>query len=319
MSDNTLIKVIRFLANEAGELERKETQTWIDQHNEDFDKIKFIYENTPFEEKEFDTEKGRKLVIDKIRSLGDQPKSGKKRLLYQWLKVAAVITLLITAGLSSYYYDKSLVTIQTNNTAQVIDLSLPDGSEVTLDKNATLTYKKDWFQRFSREVHLSGRAYFEVKHLEGDHHFCVNFDNSRVEVFGTKFTVSDNFGNAQVVLDEGKVKVTSERTGESFILSQTGEQLIISGQGKVKRGIVNQNLYFSWLENKLRFQNCMVSEAVEFLMDSYNLELEMKDKTALNKRLYGSAPSDNPDLIVKALAKITDKKIRKTGDLYILD
>ncbi len=319
MSDNTIIKVIRYLANEASEQERAEMQSWIDQHRDDFEKIKFIYENTPFEEKEFDTEKSRRKVMERIHSIDHFSRSGHNRLHYRWLKVAAVFALLLTVGLASYFYNKSLVVIRSNHTSQVMEISLPDGSDVILDKNSTLTYKKDWFQRFSREVNLSGRAYFEVTHLQVDHRFCVNFDNSRVEVFGTKFTVSDNFGNAQVILDEGKVKVTSERTGESFMLSQSGEQLIISGKGKVKRGIVNQNLYFSWLDNKLRFQNCKFAEAIDFLIDSYNLKLLISDTTALNKRLYGSAPSDNPDLIVKALAKITDKKIRKVEDLYILE
>jgi hypothetical protein len=37
----------------------------------------------------------------------------------------------------------------------------------------------------------------------------------------------------------------------------------------------------------------------------------MDDPDALNMHLFGSAPSDNPDLILEAIARLTDKKIEK--------
>ncbi|NOX45716.1 MAG: DUF4974 domain-containing protein, partial [Chlorobi bacterium] len=80
--------------------------------------------------------------------------------------------------------------------------------------------------------------------------------------------------------------------------------------------VVNKNLYFSWMEEKLHLNNCTVGEAIEYLNDSYNLKILFADDKPLNKQLYGSAPSDNPDLIMQAIALITGKKITRENKIY---
>jgi ferric-dicitrate binding protein FerR (iron transport regulator) len=151
------------------------------------------------------------------------------------------------------------------------------------------------------------------------HRFTVHTTDAMVEVLGTRFTVSDNFGKIQVILDEGKVKVDSYRTNRSYLLADRGEQLLITGKGEVKQGPINENLYFSWMKDKLNFNHSKVSEALDFLSDSYNLTLMMDDPKALEKHLYGSAPSDNPQLIIQAIAGITDKHVRKIDQTYVFE
>jgi len=45
----------------------------------------------------------------------------------------------------------------------------------------------------------------------------------------------------------------------------------------------------------------------------------MKDQEALDKHLYGSAPSDDPQLIIEAIAKITGTKIKKIEQTFIFE
>ncbi|OYT12515.1 MAG: hypothetical protein B6I19_09665, partial [Bacteroidetes bacterium 4572_114] len=118
------------------------------------------------------------------------------------------------------------------------------------DKNSTLSYEKSWLNKFNREVELSGRAYFQIKR-DVSHSFFVKTTNTEVEVLGTKFTVSNNFGKMQVILNEGKIRVSSDKTNKSYLLANQGEQLIINCDGTVNQGIINRNLYFSWLGDKL--------------------------------------------------------------------
>jgi ferric-dicitrate binding protein FerR (iron transport regulator) len=318
MTDQTLKKIIRSLANEAGEKELLEVSSWRDKNPEEFKKIKLIYQNTPFDQKDFDSLKIKEVLAERINvEQGPVLKSKSYGITY-WLKIAAVFLIMATIGPTLYFYNKSLSYENTNLTSQVIEINLPDGSLVSLDKNSTLTYKRSWLNKFNREVELSGRAYFQIKR-DVSHSFLVKTTNTKVEVLGTKFTVSNNFGKMQVILNEGKIRVGSDKTNESYLLTNQGEQLIITCDGTVKQGVINKNLYFSWLDDKLNFDNCKVSETLGFLSDSYNLKFEMKDRDALDKHLFGSAPSDNPKLIIEAIAKITDTRIKEIDQTIIFE
>jgi len=318
MSDFILKKIIRFLVNEASEDDLKEVLAWKKNNQDEFEKIKLIYENTPFEQKEFNVELKKQFVLEKIHAEYGLHAREEKRPLNYWLKIAAVFAGLLAIGIALSFYNNSLNYKYANLSQTVQEISLPDGSFVTLDRNSTLTYKNNWLNQFTREVTLSGRAYFQIeKNLS--HSFQVRTTESQIEVLGTKFTVSDNFSKTQVILNEGKIRVTSNIVDKSFILTNPGEQLIILNGGVVKQGLINKNLYLSWLQKKLNFSNCQVSEALNFLADSYNLNIVMKDTNALNKQLFGSAPSDNPYLILEAIARITDKRIEKTQQTIILE
>ena len=66
------------------------------------------------------------------------------------------------------------------------DVSLPDGSAVTLSSGSTFTYQKRW-DREERLVHLDGEAFFHTVALESP--FIVETFNARVVVTGTEFNV----------------------------------------------------------------------------------------------------------------------------------
>jgi len=320
MQDQIINKTIKFLAGETSEVEAKQVMEWRKQNKGKFEEIKLIYEAEIFENKNFDIAIAKKRILNKIYEDESQVRkiASKKSIDQIWYKVAAVFIGLIAIGISIYLYNNSLYHENTNMTTQVIEITLPDGSLVSLDKNSKLSFKNTWLNKFNREVYLSGRAYFQIKR-DVSHTFFVKTTDTQVEVLGTKFTISDIYGKTQIVLNEGKVSVTSDKVDDTYLLDKQGEQLVISEDGVVKQGIINKNLYFSWLEEKLNFSNCKVSETLAFLSDSYNLNIKMKDKDGLEKHLFGSAPSDNPQLIIEAIATITNKRIRKNEQSFILE
>jgi ferric-dicitrate binding protein FerR (iron transport regulator) len=317
MSDEMLTIAIRCLTDEANEKDREKFRWWRENNPEEYEKLNLIFNHTPFNRQHFDVETQKQILAATIRKSGKRSASVRKKS-YLFLRIAAAVVVLLAMGASMYLYNRSLSHLITNNTAQIMKIGLPDGSTVTLDKDATLFYKKNWMNRFTRDVTLTGRAYFQIER-DVSHKFTVQTADAMIEVLGTKFTVSDNFGKIQVILDEGKVKVDSYRTHDSYLLADRGEQLLITRWGKVKQGIVNKNLYFSWMKDKLNFNHCKVSETLDFLSDSYNLTLIMDDPVALKKHLYGSAPSDNPQLIIQAIAGITEKKVNKIDQTFVFE
>lgn len=309
MDDHIINIVIKFLAGEASQEEKRQVDIWKAKFPDEYKRLIEIYNSNPFDIKHFESGKIKKEIFDKINITSTGKENPVFNINRAWMKIAATLLIMLTIGAGAVlYHNITAVHLLCNNSEILKELSLPDGSVITLDKHSSLSYKTDWLNRFKRNVALDGRAYFVIT-KDPSHPFRVNTSDVTITVLGTKFTVSEISKRVQVVLNEGKVRVSTEESDRSYILSQSGDQLIISNGSFVKQNVVNKNLYFSWLNEKLHFKNCTVGEAVEFLSDSYNLKIDIGDSKVLNTRLFGSAPSDDAKLIIKAIAYITDKNI----------
>lgn len=102
---------------------------------------------------------------------------------------------------------------------QRMDLILEDGTKVKLNSGACLRYPT-LFSKDSREVSLSGEAYFDVAH-EADRPFTVRTFASDVRVLGTEFGIMADEASRTftAMLVKGAVKVMSRiNPAESLIM-----------------------------------------------------------------------------------------------------
>lgn len=126
------------------------------------------------------------------------------------LKIAVAALILIIAGAGYWSMEKGLLVDPANKeivtTGKRKTVKLPDGSLITLEPNSKLAYP----QRFTgdtREVNLTGEAYFEVK-PNPEKPFIVRTSYVIATVLGTSFNVEAYpNGIAKVVVTTGRVKV----------------------------------------------------------------------------------------------------------------
>ncbi len=110
-------------------------------------------------------------------------------------KFAAVILLLITiSGIGGVFISNHFLNTGTFGICKTVvgkgqksKVFLPDGTEVWLNSESTLTYSTD-FGRSTRDVKLTGEAYFKV-HKDKHHQFIVHIADVEVKVYGTEFNV----------------------------------------------------------------------------------------------------------------------------------
>ena len=113
-----------------------------------------------FEDKAFEGEKTRLVIL----------RPWKK-----WMGVAAGVLILALAifwlndGFEGGHQDL-VNAVLTNESLEVQQIELPDGSKVWLEQGATLSYDQPFKDRL---VSLDGKAYFEVTHLSNDANFKV--------------------------------------------------------------------------------------------------------------------------------------------------
>jgi len=234
-----------------------------------------------------------------------------------WMKWAAVfIGLLLISGI--YYFTiYEQATIHATSFGETRNITLPDGSEVKLNGNSTLRHAKVWDNDQIRDVWLEGEAYFTVKHLESHQKFIVYATTDfNVEVLGTEFNVNNRGGMTKVVLSSGKVMLNLQNeTKAEHLQMLPGEmaEYIHNDQVLTKKE-VDPQVYTSWRNNRLLFDDTSLGEIKSILESTYGLTVKVEDEKLLEKRLYGSAPSNDIQLLLKGLEHSLGNEISIKGN-----
>ena len=180
------------------------------------------------------------------------------------LPVAASIIVLIFGVL--WFWNKSSLqeTVLLSRTGETKVFYLPDSSRVMLSGDSRLTYNAQ-FGKTNRELSLRGEAFFQVKR-DTSKPFIVETSLIQVEVLGTSFQVIAQKLQAEVAVEKGRVKVTTQDKKQESIL-ETG----MSVKYRKKDG----KLMISTKEDKgeqqiLKFDNSPLSEVIETLNEYYD-------------------------------------------------
>ena len=140
---------------------------------------------------------------------------------------------------------------------------LPDSSRVTLNGDSRLAYNSQ-FGKTNRELSLRGEAFFQVKQ-DTVKPFIVETSLIQVEVLGTSFQVIAEKLRAEVSVEKGRVKITTQdkkqksvlETGMSVVYEKKqGELMIFTKEDKGEMQI-------------LKFDNAPLSEVIEILNEYY--------------------------------------------------
>ncbi|WP_020599651.1 FecR family protein [Spirosoma panaciterrae] len=165
---------------------------------------------------------------------------------YGWLlRAASVVLVLGVAGWlwlaqsPKSAYDQRVagqsLTEHTNHTRTRQLIRLADGSKVTLEPNARLSYPAQ-FSASKRQVYLSGTAFFDVA-KDAKRPFLVYANELVTKVLGTSFIVRAPDRSARTIVEvkEGRVSVMEAANSPSHQLEASRELtgLILTANQKV--------------------------------------------------------------------------------------
>lgn len=296
----------KFFSGEANTEEQKLVENWKAENSLEFEKYRKAFAMNIFYEQKFYPQKKVPEIL--LKAELQSAIADKKRYL-MWLRIAAVFVGLFILGVLLTEYNRTLYFNHTNLTSTTETMQLPDGSEIILAAKSSINYKLNWFGEFSRNINFNGKAYFSIK-KDKEHPFSVNTEEVKLIVLGTQFTINEIDEKTQVVLTEGHIRLLSDAFEPPVELNHPGDQVIMNDQGIVKQNRVNASLYAAWKEEKLYFNNCMVDEIVHLLDDSYDVQIELTNEKMGKTKLFGSAPSDEPYLIIQALSQILQSDLK---------
>ena len=197
------------------------------------------------------------------------------------LKYAAVfIFAFIMGSLSLHFFSKNQNTELSSlyNTIEVPNgersqILLYDGTKVWLNSGTKFKYPVA-FSRHTRDVFIEGEAFFDVA-KDKEHPFIVNAGKLKVEVLGTRFNVCayPEDGEFFTTLEEGSVNAVNTANGQQVVL-KPGEQVILNCENNgLKYQKVNTDLYTSWKENLLRFDDAPFEEVIKKMERWYDIKI----------------------------------------------
>ena len=235
------------------------------------------------------------------------------RFFNSWHKTAAVfIGILLLCAAPLYFLDKNNEKKYTTNFGETKLIKLPDHSQVKLNGNSTLILSPKWEDNEYREVWLEGEAYFFITPDPSGKKFRVHTsDQFNIEVLGTEFNVSYREENTRVVLSSGKIKLNvKEEDQTTDIVMAPGEMVEYAPRGNgLEKQEVNPNKYTSWRNNRLIFHNTSLRDIKAILETTYGVSVEIENDSILEKKVFGSAPSDDLGLLLEGLSKSLDQEI----------
>jgi len=181
------------------------------------------------------------------------------------------------------------------------ELTLPDGTNVWLNAATTLRYPTDFFGD-TREVELSGEAYFEVAKDENKP-FIVKSKKFDIEVLGTHFNVNayDDNSEIETMLYEGKVKIV-QPDHKSVVLKPMQQATVNAFTDDLDVKDIDSKDAISWKDGDFVFDNELITNVMKKISRWYDVEV-VYDGPLPKARYVGKVSRyENVSQVLKMLA-----------------
>ena len=304
----------KYFAGEASFDEIHLIEKWINSGNKnEFNRIRTVWIASDSSSKTFDVDKAFKSVESKIK------KSKSSRPL--WIISLAVAALLFIIAVplillrNSNKESEKIISFESQNA--IAQITLKDGSELTLNSNSKIEYPEDFAN--NSKIKLSGEAYFEVEHIDAEHKFVVEAKELQITVIGTKFNVKaiEDSQIVEVSVTEGTVRV-NQRDNQDFVELHANEKASYNTQTHeiiVEEAEANTDIY--WITKTIVFNDAQMSEVAATLSTIYNVDVNLDLSNTDSLRLNTSFEGNSLEEVLTIIELTLDIKIEKSGNTLI--
>jgi len=239
-----------------------------------------------------------------------------KNRLKSLLRYAAVFVLAFALGSVTLYILDRKEKNQLSSLYNTIEVpygerstvTLYDGTKVWLNSGTKFRYPVA-FSAQTRNVYVEGEAFLNVA-KDAKHPFVVNAGQLQVKVLGTHFNVcaypDDNEFSA--TLEEGSINAVNTVNGRSVTLVP-GEQVVLDRQTNGMTHLqVNTDLYTSWKENLLKFEDAPFEEVIKKMERWYDVKIEVDPAINTRERYTMTIKTESLREMLQLVAKTTPMK-----------
>ena len=244
-------------------------------------------------------------------------------LAYECLRYASMLVLIVALVGGSYWWLTSSTAPAPNYTYVSVlpgnksKLTLPDGTNVTLNGNSQLRY--DVEPKKHREVVLiKGEAYFDVA-KDANCPFRVHVNDMQIEVLGTQFNVRLNEDAIETALFSGAVQLSSDsllqdyqlRPGKKSIYRPVSHQITICDND----GLTDAR----WKDGYLAFNSLPFSKVLQEIENWYGVKFQLRNQHLANDKLTGAFYKETLESVLISLSMQYGFKYRMEHEHIIIE
>ena len=275
-------------------------------------------------EKEIDVDKAWNKVHSRFNESGaiaGKTRSGIIFIKNNFMKIAAAALILLGLGVTALYLGKTdylskKIIVATDANQKNLEVTLPDGSIITLNRNTELSYRAN-FGKQGRNVSLTGEAFFKITSDVGNP-FTVDAGTALVKVLGTSFNVITNNSDSAV-----EVFV---RTGQVMVSDNSGNKTLVLDPGYVGkmdsklsgRSLNKDPNYMAWITGSLIYDGQTLDIVFRDLKRVYNMEIVADDPSILDETWTSPINNQAQDTIIRLICTSFNLSYTKDGNVYHL-
>ena len=318
MTDELLVK---YLLGEASVAEGKTVQQWIQEAEANrtyYDQFKQIWDASGelVVKSAVDENEAWKRFQHRVANGGKVKPAPAKRY-FLFTKIAA--TLLLLVGISVVLYivanlQSANKTIIAQSGQQVLTDTLSDGSQVTLNRNSSITYQNN-FTDTIRAVALKGEAFFKVTPNKKQP-FVITVNDIRVRVVGTSFNIRSENERTEIVVETGMVQITNR--GKTTLL-KAGEKLLLkAGSNSAEKEVVSDQLYNYYRTHQFVCDETPLWKLVDVLNEAYDSNIRIGKNDLKNLAITTTFNNESLDKILEIIHLTFDITVsRKDGQIIL--
>lgn len=246
-----------------------------------------------------------------------------------WLRIAASVLFLLATGMSVMFLSQRRemqalagrsVTIRSGAAAPS-SVVLPDGSEVRLNVNSTLSYRQD-FGRTDRRIELAGEGYFIVQRGTEGKRFVVQTDCMDITALGTTFNVYayEDKDYYEMALLDGSVCVNTLQPPYKTLYARSNEKITYDKRtGELSLERTSNKVETAWTTDELVFQREPLREVFRCLERRFNVSFSVGNTILMHDAYTGSFREENLEDILEILRQHYGFRYVRTGDSIHID
>jgi ferric-dicitrate binding protein FerR (iron transport regulator) len=325
--------LLQYLLGNAGAETQKDIEEWLNKSKENrahLDRLESLWLESgklapaPVA---VDTDAAWERISKRIDNHGEL-KQGKNEILRifripltRYLVGAAAGFLLLFGIYAVYQRIKSTAElVELASGDQVVNDTLPDGSYIKLNSNSRLVFPEK-FSHKSREVNLTGEAFFEVRH-DPSLPFIIDCEKAKIIVRGTSFNVKAIPGSdMKVNVDEGMVfffTINKQNGDTTGILLSAGMNGILRQGSTVPEMISttsSDDLF--WIDRRLIFKETLLQEVFDKISLHYKATIHVSDSLIYDCRLTATFTNESVDQILQIIAESFDLVLTREDENYL--
>jgi ferric-dicitrate binding protein FerR (iron transport regulator) len=303
-------------------------QQWLQQYphkQADVETARLLLRSIKIEELSIDPEKVRAEIENIQQSIRIRRPAGLYRILSQWKYAAVLVGVMAIAGIIYYLLqvtqrevpnvaDGSLpIVSQTiaeainNSNDQEKEVRMEDGSTIRLAPHAVVRYGRQWTTAGTRDVYLSGEAFFEVA-KDPNKPFRVFSHELVVKVLGTSFRVKapEKENEFSVTVHTGKVSVYNRKNEQdqtdintqilSGIVLKPNQQVVYQRNEEKFQKVLKEYPVLvnpTSINNNFKYENVPVAAVLEEIKTAYGIDIAYDKETIRNCRITADLSNES--------------------------